>query len=138
MKVRRPWLVLLGVGLVAAACGGGGGDADVTVTLRDDGITLSEESAAAGELKLEGINEGALTHELEVFAVPEGVDANALPMEDDTVPAAEMLELIDEVEDVAPGTSAPLSLGLEPGTYAVICNLPGHYANGMHATFTVA
>ena len=138
MNVRRLWLVLLGLGLVAAACGGGGGDADVTVTLRDDGITLSEESIAAGELRFEGINQGNLTHELEVFLVPEGVDADALPMEGNTVPAKETLELIDEVEDIAPGTSAPLSLDLEPGTYAVICNLPGHYANGMHATFTVA
>jgi uncharacterized cupredoxin-like copper-binding protein len=48
-----------------------------------------------------------------------------------------MLEVVDEVEDIAPGTSAPLNLTLDPGSYAVICNLPGHYANGMHTTFTV-
>ena len=53
-------------------------------------------------------------------------------------PADELLEPVDEVEDIAPGTSASLSLDLEPGTYAVICNLPGHYANGMHTTFAVS
>ncbi len=138
MNVRRLWFALLGLGLVAVACGGGGGDADLTVTLHDDGIALSETTLAAGELRFEGINEGTLTHEFEVFAVPEGVDANALPLDGDVARADEMLEVVDEVEDIAPGTSAGLSLDLEPGTYAVMCNLPGHYANGMHATFTVA
>jgi uncharacterized cupredoxin-like copper-binding protein len=69
--------------------------------------------------------------------VPEGVDANALPLDGDTARADEMLEVIDEVEDIAPGTSASLNLSLDAGPYAVLCNLPGHYANGMHATFTV-
>ena len=136
MNARRLCFALVGLGLVAAACAGGG-DADVIVTLRDDGITLSQESAAAGELRFDGVNQGSLTHEIEVLAVPEGVDANALPLEDG-VAATDALELKDEAEDIAPGTSASLSLDLAPGTYAVMCNLPGHYANGMHATFTVA
>jgi uncharacterized cupredoxin-like copper-binding protein len=129
-------MLLSTLGLMAAACSGGG-DADMSVTLRDDGITLSPASLAAGDLTLESTNEGTKIHEFEVFAVPEGVDANALPVEGDTAPADEMLQVIDEVEDIAPGTSASLNVTLDPGTYAVICNLPDHYANGMHATFTV-
>jgi len=136
MNVRRLWFVLVGLGLLGAACAGGG-DADVIVTLHDDGITLSRESVAAGELRFEGVNQGSLTHEFEVFAVTEGVDANALPLDGDTA-VTDALELKDEAEDVAPGTSAGLSLDLGPGTYVVMCNLPSHYANGMHATFTVA
>ena len=46
-------------------------------------------------------------------------------------------EEIEEVEDIAPGVSQKLALDLAPGAYAVICNLPGHYGQGMHATFTV-
>jgi uncharacterized cupredoxin-like copper-binding protein len=136
MRLVRLSPTLLAFGLVAAACGGE--EADVTVTLRDDGIELSEDSLAAGDLAFEGVNEGSLTHEFEVFAVPAGVDANALPVEGETAPADEMLEVVDEVEDIAPGTSATLALNLQPGEYAVICNLPGHYAAGMHAAFTVA
>jgi uncharacterized cupredoxin-like copper-binding protein len=135
MRIRRPTLLVVAIGLVAAACSGGGA-ADVSATLRDDGITLSKDIVDAGDVALEGTNEGTTTHELEVFSVPEGVDANALPVEGDAVPADEMLEIVDEVEDIAPGTSASLSLALDPGTYVVLCNLPGHYANGMHATFT--
>ena len=138
MKLGKLVLVLVGLGTVAVACGDGGGDADVTVTLRDDAITLSNESPQAGELVFEGLNEGTMTHEFEVFRVPDGVDADNLPMDGDTARADELLEVIDEVEDIAPGTSAQLNLNLDPGDYAVLCNLAGHYANGMHATFTVA
>jgi uncharacterized cupredoxin-like copper-binding protein len=136
MRMRRFTALLVPLGLVAVACSGGD-EADMTVTLHDDGITLSQESVAAGPLTLESTNEGTKIHEFEVFAVPEGVDANALPVEGDVALADEMLEVIDEVEDIAPGTSATLSLTLDPGSYAVLCNLSGHYANGMHATFTV-
>jgi uncharacterized cupredoxin-like copper-binding protein len=134
MRARIFVPVFVGLGL--AACSGA--EADVVVTLRDDGITLSRSSPPAGDLTFEGTNEGSMTHEFEVFGVPEGVDADALPIEGNTAPADEMLEVIDEVEDIAPGTAASLSLDLQPGTYAVICNLPGHYEAGMHATFTVA
>jgi uncharacterized cupredoxin-like copper-binding protein len=47
------------------------------------------------------------------------------------------LTLLDEVEDVLPGGSASLTLELEAGTYLIICNLPGHYSNGMVAVFEV-
>lgn len=135
MRVRRSTFAVLILAL-AVACSGGG-EADMSVTLRDDAITLSPGAVAAGALTLEATNEGTKIHEFEVFAVPDGVDANALPVEGDTAPADEMLEVIDEVEDIAPGTSASLSVSLDPGSYAVICNLPDHYANGMHTTFTV-
>ncbi|HET7236974.1 MAG TPA: plastocyanin/azurin family copper-binding protein [Actinomycetota bacterium] len=135
MRIRRSTFAVLVLAL-ATACSGGG-EADMSVTLRDDAITLSPEAVAPGPLTLEASNEGTKIHEFEVFAVPDGVDANALPVEGDTAPADEMLQVIDEVEDIAPGTSASLSVSLDPGSYAVICNLPDHYANGMHTTFTV-
>jgi uncharacterized cupredoxin-like copper-binding protein len=136
MKLRTLLFVLTVLGLVAAACSGGE-DAALSVTLRDDGIDLSTTTLDAGGASFEGTNEGTLTHEFEVFSVPEGVDADDLPLDGDTARADELLDVIDEVEDIAPGTSATLNLDLDAGTYAVLCNLPGHYANGMHATFTV-
>jgi uncharacterized cupredoxin-like copper-binding protein len=135
MRIRKSTFAVPILAL-AVACSGGG-EADMSVTLRDDAITLSPGAVAAGPLTLEATNEGTEIHEFEVFAVPDGVDANALPVEGDTAPADEMLQVIDEVEDIAPGTSASLSVSLDPGSYAVICNLPDHYANGMHTTFTV-
>ena len=44
---------------------------------------------------------------------------------------------IGEVADLAAGQSKSLTLDMKPGHYALICNLPGHYAAGMYADFTV-
>jgi len=43
-----------------------------------------------------------------------------------------------EIGDVAPGQTKVLTVTLPPGTYTAMCNLPGHYAAGMHFQFTVA
>ncbi len=39
--------------------------------------------------------------------------------------------------DLPVGESKTLELDLEAGKYALVCNLPGHYAAGMFADFTV-
>lgn len=139
MSLRKLFTCLVALGILAGACDGGGTPptGDLNVTMRDDGIDLSTTTLPAGELTVVGTNQGSETHEFEVFRVPEGIDADALPVEDDVAAADDMLVIVDEREDVAPGTSAELTVSLEAGTYAVICNLPGHYARGMHATLTV-
>ena len=38
---------------------------------------------------------------------------------------------------MAPGTSLMLTIDMAPGHYAVVCNLNGHYAMGMHQDFWV-
>ena len=90
-------------------------------------------------MTLAASNAGPTTHEFEVFSMPADADLDALEVVNDVadVDAAGMT-VIDEVEDIVAGTSARLDLSLEPGTYAVICNLPDHYAQGMHASFTGA
>ena len=125
---------------LAAACATAADvtEGDLNVTLRDGVIELSTTSVAPGEVTLVGLNQGTMTHELELYLVPNGVDANALPMDGNVARADDNMDLIDEVEDVAPGTFGERTVTLEPGQYAVIYNLPGHYASGMHATFTVA
>ena len=103
----RVWMFAALVPLLAVSCNGGGGEADVDVTLNDSSIELAPPTATAG-------------------------DAG-----DDNVATTDGLTLLDEVEDVTPGSQAELTVDLATGTYAVICNLPGHYAQGMHATLTV-
>ncbi len=44
---------------------------------------------------------------------------------------------IDEVEDIAGGSSESLTVKLDAGKYVLICNLPSHYEQGMHTGFTV-
>ena len=44
---------------------------------------------------------------------------------------------VGEIGDLQPGQAKTLTLPLESGHYALICNLPGHYKAGQHADFTV-
>jgi len=62
---------------------------------------------------------------------------DALPVKNGTVDEGG-LTIVDENEDIAPSTTATLSVDLKAGSYVIICNLPGHYEQGMHAGFTVS
>lgn len=122
----------------AASCGGGSSDADMQIDLADFSIELSTDTLPAGDLTLSAENAGPTTHEFEVLSVPDGVDLDQIEIVDDVANVdAAGLVVIDEIEDIAAGTSAELNLKLEAGSYAIICNLSEHYAQGMHATFTV-
>jgi uncharacterized cupredoxin-like copper-binding protein len=142
MNLRRPTTLLGALALLAitaAACSESGGAADgsaVEVSLKDYSIDLSADSVAPGAVTFEASNTGPTTHEFEVFSVDGDVDPNALPVEDG-VAKTDGLTLIDEVEDVTVGATPTLQLDLQPGTYAVICNLPDHYEKGMHTVLTV-
>jgi plastocyanin len=127
------------VGLVAACSGGPQASADgVPVTIRDFSVTVGSSTLPAGSNKLAIQNSGATVHELEVFTVPAGVDPAALPVVNSVADTASVgMTIVDEKEDIAPGTGASLTVNLQPGTYAFICNLPTHYGLGMHATVTV-
>ena len=137
-----PTLAFLAMG--TAACSedssspAGNGDAGtktVTTTITDSSLTLSPTSGEAGETTFEVSNSGGEIHELEIFEGDAAPDQ--LPIENG-VANTDGLELIDEVEDIAPSTTAELSVDLEPGNYVIVCNLPGHYEAGLHSGFTVS
>jgi uncharacterized cupredoxin-like copper-binding protein len=142
MIAVRLTLALMLVGALGA-CGGGGDTADpggsdshaVAVTLTDSSIDVNPSTARAGSIGFVIDNAGTEVHEFEVFRTDLAVDA--LPVEDGVVSDGE-LELVDEVEDIAPSTTSHLNVELESGTYVAICNLPDHYADGMRVGITVA
>jgi uncharacterized cupredoxin-like copper-binding protein len=41
------------------------------------------------------------------------------------------------VEEVEAGADGTVTLDLEAGSYAMFCNLPGHYKTGMYGSITV-
>ena len=44
---------------------------------------------------------------------------------------------LGEVSELDPGASGALTLTLDPGTYMLFCNIPGHYMAGMWTLVTV-
>jgi uncharacterized cupredoxin-like copper-binding protein len=125
----------IALALTVGSCGGGGG---IGATLVDFSITLDESSAAAGDVTFDVTNDAEQPHEFVVFKTDLAEDA--LPTDDagDVDETGEGVELVDEIEDIAPGDTPSLTVTLDAGSYVIICNLPGHYKQGMHTTFTAS
>ncbi len=119
-------LILLAV--TVGACTVTGGGTQIATTLEDGAIVFDRAEVPAGTVTFVIENRGTMVHEVEVFAgATPGLQLPVVAGVADTTG----LTLIDEVEDIVVGTTTSLTVDLEPGTYLVICNLPGHYALGM-------
>lgn len=102
-------------------------------------VAVSPESTASGEITIDVKNGGTMTHEFVIFKTDLAPDA--LPLNEDGSAVDEEgkgVTHIAEVEDVEAGMTKPLTVSLEPGNYVVICNLPGHYSQGMHGALTIS
>jgi uncharacterized cupredoxin-like copper-binding protein len=148
-------VVLVGLALVAASCGGddeasngataptaaggtgtegGGAGGTVAVTMgspTEYALVPKPGETAAGAITFTVANEGTIEHEMVVIKTDKG--AANLGTDDGE---ADEAGAVDEIT-LAAGDSGDLQVDLAPGAYALVCNLPGHYAAGMYADFTV-
>jgi uncharacterized cupredoxin-like copper-binding protein len=134
MQIRRVAAIAsVGALTMLTGCGGGG----VGVTLADYSVTPEESSAPAGEVTFDVSNDAEQTHEFVIFKTDLAEGDLPTNEDGDVDESGEGVELIDEIEDVEAGSSESLTVSLDAGNYVLICNLPGHYRQGMHASFTV-
>jgi uncharacterized cupredoxin-like copper-binding protein len=103
-----------------------------TITGEDGGPI---PSAVAGNLTFEVHNNGTTAHE--VVIIKTDTDPATLPVSESKVDEAAAGEIIGEVEEFAVGVIETGTFDLAAGTYALICNIPAHYEQGMYATLTV-
>jgi uncharacterized cupredoxin-like copper-binding protein len=121
--------------LFATACSNdldSGSTTMIRATLSDSAIELDQSSVPSGTISISVTNEGSMVHEIEVFAG----DQTDLPVTQ-AVADTSSLDLVDEIEDIVPGTSVTIDLDLPAGEYVILCNLPGHYQMGMVTRLTV-
>ena len=136
----RVWLavpMILGLVLVTTSCSSDD-DGGVAVTLADFTIAADPDSASAGEVTFDVTNDAEQTHEFVVFQTDLAPDQLPTDEGGDVDEAGEGVELVDEIEDIEGGSTQSLTVNLDTGSYVLICNLPGHYAQGMHTGFTVS
>lgn len=98
-------------------------------------ITPDAQHVKAGQVTFEVTNSSkSMVHEMVVAKV----DANKLPPYDaaNAKVDEESFESLGEVPELDPGKSGSVSLKLEPGTYVLFCNIPGHYMGGMWSVVT--
>jgi uncharacterized cupredoxin-like copper-binding protein len=135
MSIRGAFVLLFsGSLLLLPACSGDGG---IGITLADYTVTPDESSAPAGDVTFDVTNDAEQTHEFVVFKSDLAEDQLPTNEDGDVDEEGEGVELINEIEDIEGGSSQSLTVTLDAGSYVLICNLPGHYRQGMHASFTV-
>lgn len=140
--------VLLG-GLIVAACNEHTAPSPLTVdvTLRSFNITLSQSTVQNGTIVFNVSNRATEDHH-EFLVIRTDRAPNALPTEANGSyeENGSGTQLLDEIEDVAPGETKQLSIDLARGNYVLICNmvhveddgtLEVHYALGMRTAFRV-
>jgi uncharacterized cupredoxin-like copper-binding protein len=101
------------------------------VTLSEFNVAPKPTQVAGGRVTFNVSNGGRVEHEFVVLRTSK--------------PASDLLKggradetgNVGEIGSVKPGQTKTLSLSLAAGHYALICNLPGHYAAGQYADLTV-
>ena len=101
-------------------------------------IGISAGRHTAGEISFDLANKGTIPHEF-LVAKSNKTATELLAMVDPKTNRIdeELLDVVDEQPEYAPGTTAVLTLDLAPGHYVVFCNIEGHYKNGMYADLDV-
>ena len=136
LMMKRLLVLAAAAVLVIPACSSDDGGIDVTVS--DFKVEPAETSAPAGELTFDITNDAEQTHEFVIFKTDLAPDALPVGDDGDVDEEGEGVEHIDEIEDITGGSTQSLTVSLDAGNYVFICNLPGHYDQGMHAAFTVS
>jgi uncharacterized cupredoxin-like copper-binding protein len=89
-------------------------------------------TAKAGKLTITLDNKGKIPHELVVLKT--GAAAASLPVTSGRVSESKS---VGEVSETKAGATKSTTLNLKAGSYVFVCNIPGHYADGMRGTLTV-
>ena len=135
---RMATLIAAGLFMLLALAACGPKNIKVTAGTAEQTYTmlLDRNTAKAGDVTFDVTNQAASeTHEFVI--VQTDLAADSLPLDADGNVPEDQITVVDEVEDIAPGESKSLTVNLPAGHYALICNLPDHYRQGMHADFTV-
>jgi len=98
-------------------------------------MNLSTTTVPAGPVAFTITNEGVKVHEFVILSTD--VATKDLEMNGDEVDEG-AYTVIDEAEDIQPGDTATLSVDLQPGHYALICNIKGHFRMGMFSDLQVS
>jgi uncharacterized cupredoxin-like copper-binding protein len=107
--------------------GHGAAAADVNATLGDMWVKADKTEIEAGEVTFSVKNTGATMHGLAILPAPAKVQGGML---DESA-------FVAKGSDLASGDSETLTVDLKPGSYELVCYVPGHYMAGQKLAFTV-
>ncbi|QKC83936.1 plastocyanin/azurin family copper-binding protein [Mesorhizobium sp. NZP2077] len=101
-------------------------------------IKLDQTVVSAGKISFEVQNSSKDTvHEMIVVPVSDPKKTTLPYVPNENRVNEDAAGHLGEVSELDPGKTGSLTLDLKPGNYAVFCNIPGHFMNGMWATILV-
>jgi uncharacterized cupredoxin-like copper-binding protein len=89
----------------------------------------------AGKVSISAPNTGKVLHELVLLKT--NTDPAKLTTESGGGVNEDAYSGPGEIPDVEAGTTKSVTVNLKPGTYVMICNVPGHYKAGMYGRLIV-
>jgi uncharacterized cupredoxin-like copper-binding protein len=100
-------------------------------------IRLDHNPVKAGDITFDVTNWSRSTvHEMVVVKVDS--ESSQLPFDYSQSKVREdQIKILGDTAELQPNESKSVSVHLEPGTYMLFCNVPGHYAWGMATTLNV-
>jgi uncharacterized cupredoxin-like copper-binding protein len=111
----------------------------LTITMGDYSFTPSAVTTSTGPVTITTPNGGQVEHELVLLKTDRS--PASLPVKGNEVDEegleAKGVETPGEIEEVGPGQTKSGSFKLTPGSYVMICNLPGHFQKGMYGSLSV-
>jgi nitrite reductase (NO-forming) len=99
----------------------------IGITFGDMWIKSTVPSAKAGKVSFNITNQGQTMHGFAIVPAPAKVSGGLV---DEST-------FIASGDHLAAGASGTVTADLKPGTYELICHVPGHYAAGQKTTFEV-
>jgi uncharacterized cupredoxin-like copper-binding protein len=100
-------------------------------------VRIDHDTVKAGQVRFDVTNwSRGMIHEMMIVAV----DNPQAPLPYDytqTKVAEDQVKVLGDTENLQPNASKSLEVTLAPGTYLLICNVPGHYAAGMVTPLSV-
>lgn len=80
---------------------------------------------------------GTIQHEFLIFKSKLPLSAYPKDKSGNIVEDGHGITLLSDGENIDPAGSQVRTVTLSPGTYVFVCNIPGHFKNGMYAVVTV-
>ncbi|MCR6494479.1 sulfocyanin-like copper-binding protein [Cellulomonas sp. P24] len=107
-------------------------------------LSVDRSAVPAGTVSFVATNIGSIDHELVVLPLADGVapGSRSIGPDNKVDETASLGEASNSGgagagEGITPGASGWVRLTLAPGRYELVCNIAGHYADGMYTVLTV-
>ena len=112
-------------------------DSTTSPSVKQMEIKPDRTSVPAGRVTFDVKNDSkSLVHEM--ILIKSQLPASALPYDKKKAEVEEnKIQSLGEVSELQPGKSGTLTVDMKPGSYALLCNQPGHMHNGMWVRFDV-